>query len=256
MPRGDGSRRGVADHPLVATIEKETMSLNADQLRLISDFPEFYDHAFAGSHQTGLPIWRRNSKTTRTRQHDHELLRAVGFDTPRNAPLREWPAETMVVIYTDPTAHRGEGKCREKAGVMLERGFRRDIYAVEWIDSCTRASSRRLLAVGSLFLWFSYYQFNPLEWRSNVGDHVLVMLEARGASHRDSRNMRRLQYALGEPLVAVDFIMTPAGRHFAIGLNTAPGLSELYGEWSPEEIAGYIAACWGELYGKPEVIER
>lgn len=52
-------------------------------LRLVSDFHEPYDHHFASRHREDLPIWRRWSRTARTRSDDHRLLVAAGLSVPQ-----------------------------------------------------------------------------------------------------------------------------------------------------------------------------
>lgn len=53
-------------------------------LRLSSPFREPYDHHFAGSWRTDLPLWRRDPVATRTRREDHALL----AEAPRSALRR------------------------------------------------------------------------------------------------------------------------------------------------------------------------
>jgi hypothetical protein len=187
-----------------------------EDIRLRSDFVDFYDHHFAGNLDGDRPKYERYaSQRDRTREIDHLLLRCAGLETPPGQALGNWPGETLVVAYTDPRAHRGDGKRLGTVDELLADGVLSVTYSlmvVGWPYS--RGRSLRLLSCGRSHYWLDYRQRDPAEWRSNVGD------------------------VAGE------------GRWLAVDLNTAPGIRGTPVEQEPRaarDVAESIAMRWGEL---------
>lgn len=234
---------------------------SADRLRLESDFHDVYDHAFAGRHST-FPTWRRLAQGVRARREDHALLRGARVNTVEGRSLGRWEPDRRVVAYVCPTMHRGKGKEVGFAGDLLKKGLAMDTWASAWVGPEKGGESIRCVAVGREFWWLNYRSSG---WRSNCaeGDQdVEVTLSAGDFSQSGSiyTALSRLQRALGEPLVAIDFVAdvrakgSGAGLHYdhlvAIDLNTAPGLrgTPIPGRSNPSEVAEFIAAKWYEIH--------
>ena len=225
--------------------------MTPEDLRLVSDFHEPYDHHFGSRHRSALPVWRRFQVTTRTRREDHDLLESAGLAVPNRGPVGVFTPHAFVVLYAKPCAHRGEGKrrCRASAAETFSA------YAAAWVGPTSGGRTLRLLAIGRMFWWLDYRQRDPGEWRSNVGDVEVTTHDGP----RDPRTfldaLARLQELLREPLVAVDFVRD--GRFddlnaplVAIDLATAPGISGTpVAEHSQRDVAESIAARWHELHG-------
>jgi hypothetical protein len=219
-------------------------------LRLVSDFVDGYDHHFAGSHREDLPVWRRWSRTTRTRADDHRLLVAAGLVIPGVGRLDTWQPDATVVAYTDPRAHRGEGKVRGTAADLLASGVPPRTYCTAWIGPPNGGRSTRVLGIGRMFWWLTYLA-RLGEWRSNVDSRVFLADDYPTPDpHLFHEAIGRLQRMLGEPLVAVDFVQSGSGL-VAIDLATAPGVPLEVVDRSPIppglDVAQCIAARWREL---------
>lgn len=234
--------------------------LRPEDIRLVSDFHDFYDHHFAGSFQKDLPVYERwSDPTPRDRAEDHRLLRAAGLEAPVGRPLVDWSTDAALVAYTDPCAHRGAGKLRGTIGELRAKGVHPEAHAVLWYGDPEGGRSLRLLSVGRSHYWLTYTQRAAGEWRSNVGDVEVAMAgDVMGRLYeRAMEAAGRLQYALQEPLIAIDFVRVAQphrdARWVAIDLNTAPGIRGTPVEAvdlpaNPSRVvAEYIAARWGEL---------
>ncbi len=226
--------------------------LMPEHLRLRSDFLDFYDHHFASRHDESAPEWERYaSQRDRTRELDHLLLRCAGLETPVGQALGNWPGETLVVAYTDPRAHRGEGKRLGTVDELLADGVLSVTYSVMWVGGQrSRGRSLRLLSCGRSHFWLDYRQRDPGEWRSNVGDVEITFGMPGRIEERAYEAVGRLQRALKEPLTAVDFVDAGEGRWLAVDFNTAPGIRGTPVEGEPRaarDVAECIAARWGDL---------
>jgi hypothetical protein len=223
-----------------------------EDIRLRSDYLDFYDHHFAGGLDGDRPVWPRYAAAReRDRALDHLLLRCAGLETPEGQPLGGWPGETIVVAYTDPHAHRGDGKRMGTVDELLAGGVSATTYSVMWVGGrYSRGRSLRLLSCGRSHYWLDYRQRDPGEWRSNVGDVEIVFGMPGRIEERAYQAAARLQRALKEPLTAVDFVDAGEGRWVAVDLNTAPGIRGTPVEDEPRaarDVAESIAARWGEL---------
>lgn len=228
-----------------------------EDIRLKSDFRDFYDHHFAGSFAVDAPVYERfASSRERDRKTDHLLLRCAGLRTPSGQALGCWPGETLVVAYVDERAHRGDGKRMGTVDALLREGLSGNTYAVQWVGGdAARGRSLRLLSCGRSHYWLTYRQRDPAEWRSNVGD-VEVALADEAPPRLVERAIDaagRLQFGLHEPLTAIDFVRDDTGRFLAIDINTAPGLpDDIITEAerpanASRVVAEFIASRWAEV---------
>lgn len=231
--------------------------MKPEDLRLVSDFRQPYDHHFASRYRSDLPEWRRSQVTTRTRREDHDMLAAVGLVVPERGTLDgSFRPEREVVAYLDPSAHRGEGKLRGAVRDLLRLDrVRPDTYASAWVGPPDGGRTLRFLAIGGgFFWWLDYRQRDPSEWRSNVGDVEVSTHDGPQDPRPFFNALLNLQKILREPLVAVDFVRD--GRFddedaplVAIDLATAPGIAGTpVAEHRQRDVAEAIAARWHELY--------
>lgn len=195
-------------------------------LRLASDFRDFYDHRFAGSWRTETPVWHRMARASRPRAEDFGLLEWAGFICPApRGRLDSFAEDALVVAYIDPFAHRGEGKVRGRADVLLRMGVAQATYAAPLLVG-NLGTSLRLLVVGRSFFWLTYRTRDSSEWRSNVGDVEITWAEPSVEFQILAyRAIEKLARKLGEPLLAVDFVDGGGDMPVAVDLNTAPGIA-------------------------------
>lgn len=226
-------------------------------LRLKSDFTDFYDHRFVGSWNTAAPVWSRYSTTARTREDDHDLMQAAGLVVPSRGRLDDMFGGRQVVAYTSYRAHRGEGKERGTVRELLDRGLQPELYAAAWVGDPAGGRSLRLLSTGRAHWWLIYQARTPGEWRSNVGD-VEITYAGRDDVPRDFDHdaivaSGKLQRWLREPLLAIDFVHD--GTHWvAVDLNTAPGIRGTPVEQervAAADVAESITRRWWELQAMP-----
>lgn len=195
-------------------------------MRLRSDFADYYDHAFDGS-WSGSAVFERMTRTSRTRMDDFRAMEAAGFNTTGLADTHtahvRWGPDALVVVYTDPHAHRGEGKAMMAAGVAAVE--HPDAMCSRFIHTGERATSFRLLLIGAFPVWLRYQTREPDEWRSNVGDVEITPGEVYiGERAFQEAAGERLAHQLRAPLLAVDLV--PDGTVLsACDVNTAPGIA-------------------------------
>jgi hypothetical protein len=176
-------------------------------LKLVSDFKDFYDHAFDRSGTE----FRRVSTDGPKRRDMLELLNLSGFRTVRHGKVKDVaPKCDAVVVYFDETKHRGEGKGRFFSEDALLRFP--DYYCSEFVKQ-PRVVSYRKLVVGNRVFELTYSSND--KWRSNVGE---VEIEISG--HKAiSNEFTTLNYAL----YAVDYVWS-GDMLAAVDLNVAPGM--------------------------------
>lgn len=205
-------------------------------IRLKSDFHDYYDHWFAGSWQKPDIEFSRNTTDGLLRPVMFQRMEAWGLKLPRHgivkhlhpkliaeAPVeetnlvKEW-ARTLceVVVYTDTSAHAGEGKIKVSLSDALEHYSNH--FASEHIPAMPNGfgQSLRYLRIGSRQFWLRYTSTN--DWRSNCGDvHIEVLCEERPKITSEIPFDK-----VNHPLFAVDFVR---GRElYAVDFNIAPGL--------------------------------
>lgn len=223
-----------------------------EDIRLVSNFTEPYDHHFASRHRTNLPAWERTTETERTREEDHRILAECGLLVPTVGPLSSFDINAEVVAYVDQTSHRGEGKIKASAQYLFMGGLDTETYCSEYVSG--GSTSLRACWIGRSFYCWRYVQKDPKEWRSNVGD-VEIVLEDYVESLMEP--VWNVGVALKAPLVAVDLVRR-GDEWLAVDLATAPGLKGCPGiHDSPgssgvrlgwRDVAEEIAKRWGELH--------
>ncbi|MBA54318.1 MAG: hypothetical protein CMK89_07675 [Pseudomonadales bacterium] len=205
-------------------------------IRLKSDFHDYYDHWFAGSWQKPDIEFSRNTTDGLLRPVMFQRMEAWGLKLPRHgivkhlhpkliaeAPVeeanlvKEW-ARTLceVVVYTDTSAHAGEGKFKVSLSDAL--GNYPDHFASEHIPALANGcgQSLRYLRIGSRQFWLRYTSAN--DWRSNCGDVTIEVL----CEEKPKTPAEQLLDKVNHPLFAVDFVR---GRElYAVDFNIAPGL--------------------------------
>ena len=232
-------------------------------LKLISDFVDYYDHAFSTD---GSPFVR-NSKGGPNRIEALNMMSAVGLEVPKHGYVKDLHADLQkgvtnkrkfskysgvvhLVVYTDLQAHRGEGK----ELMTLRKAFKKfpDAYASQYLPSGghgthgTDASSEtlRCQVIGDEVIWMVFHSDD--KWRSNCGKVDISYISGMDNLYKGMENIQL-------PFYAIDFV-SPYGRHgandlIAIDLNVAPGLQntpvqEMY---SPTEIAQHITRKHQEI---------
>lgn len=208
------------------------------ELKLKTDFRDFYDHAFDAKGETFL----RLSKGGMSRREMVLFLERLGFATPRHGVVSAFVPEllvkedsssgpTEVVVYLDEAAHRGEGKVKLSATDAL--ASHPGHLCSEYLPTAVGGigTSLRYLQVGSRRWWLRYW--SETDWRSNVGEGGTEVLREMPAGYHPQ---------IQEPMFAIDFLV--AGRRLvAIDYNTAPGLAPLRDTLTPTEIVSLLAAA-------------
>ena len=209
-------------------------------IRLRSDFIDYYDGAFANAYGT---VFQRFAKTTRTRREDFQILAGMGLNVVRHGRVCDmadplWTntlAPRFLVVYDDETSHCGEGKR------LVERFAARhrepNAFCSEYINAGSK--SFRYLQVGRKAFRLTYQTNWRNEWRSNFGEPGIEVFDVE--ANRRGRT---------DPIFAVDFVVDElnGGPSWAIDFNDAPGLSPIQHIMSPEEVVAEIeAAMEGKL---------
>lgn len=231
-------------------------------VELVSDFPDYYDSFL----DTGY-LRRNPEEPSRTlfrlttdgpeRPEMLDKLEEMGLSVPRRGTVRELYERVLgcesrghivaaylhMVVHTDVTVHRGEGKEILSYREALERCP--DAYAVEYIQPNPemRGISLRALQMGDYYFWLRYE--SATDWRSNVGEVECAVEQAAEMEMAESRGI-----ATKLPLFAIDFVPSPptnlpngeSGKSvlYAIDLNVAP---EVYGTGVEEHLSAAEAAA-------------
>jgi hypothetical protein len=205
-------------------------------IRLQSDFHDYYDHWFAGSWQKPDIVFSRTTTDGLLRPAMFQRMEFWGLKLPKHGIVKhlyqkliaESPVEELslveewartlceVVVYTDTSAHAGEGKIKVSLAEALEHYP--DHFASEHIPALANGcgQSLRYLRIGSRQFWLRYTSAD--DWRSNCGDVTIeVLCEEKPKTHVEHLNDK-----VNHPLFAVDFVR---GRElYAVDFNVAPGL--------------------------------
>ena len=221
------------------------------QIKLQSDFRDFYDHWFCGSHQEPDAVLRRMSEGGMSRPDMFKVFEQHGLIPPKHGIVRELvpalqkeygdPAGRLnnimeVVVYLQPRAHRGEGKIKCSWQYALD--FYPNKFAAKFIPA-TQAGvgmSLRYLRVGTRQFWLKYTSAN--DWRSNCGDVSVELLSRQTDLEEPPKLLPE------HPLLAVD-LLPIVRKVYAIDLNTAPGIKgtaledQFSGKWIFEGIRSY-----------------
>lgn len=193
-------------------------------MRIRSDYHDFYDHCFDVNFSDS-DIFYRYAKTQKLRRTDHDELAEVGFRVPPRGKVsalcmagEPTSRPKQLVVYTDESAHRGDGKVLADASFAFEAYP--DHYSTIYLPQ-RYPVSYRLLLVGKLAFWLRYQSRDDI-WRSNVGE-VAVTEPPKGppGTVDDTIDLVTAALRLGHPLLAVDFVEWRE-LLWAIDLNTAP----------------------------------
>ena len=173
-------------------------------MRLITDFRDYYDHAFD---TTGVGLLRRMTDGP-TRFEALTWLKQL-YGTPKFAYAwnLSFDAGDEVVVHFKE-GHAGEGKLRARFRDALVAAP--DAVVVQYHPE-SRGRSVRLLVIGEHVYWLEYRAF---AWRSNDDPVITTCAPVVDYDPELSR---------WYPLYAVDFIETRDGWK-AIDLNVSPGL--------------------------------
>lgn len=224
-------------------------------LNLITDFRDYYDHAFD---QNGAEFQRMSCKGM-DRRSMLDFLHSKCFRTPTygtveeivprllaefDESIQQMAAESIVdiVVHTDPTVHCGEGKIKISAAEALDKYPQH--LGVEYIPATKSGFGRslRYLQVGIRRWWLEYWSLS--DWRSNVGEgDCRIITEETPGYHA----------WINKAMFAIDFVS--AGSHiYAIDFNIAPNLSPLQGVLTPHEVVGLLKEAWGrsERFWEPQ----
>lgn len=190
--------------------------VNSKKIALRSDFRDYYDHWFD---REGL-VFHRHSQGGMSRGEMFEYLNIMGVPTPAygsvfklSKVLRD--PDTPIVVYLDPTAHRGKGKVKLLLGEALQNYPR--YLATEFIAAPgRRPMSLRYLQIGGRFFWLRYQSDDA--WRSNCGEVGIEILCSFAGYHP----------TIKLPLFAIDYIpiqetlMDLPFNKVAVDFNIAP----------------------------------
>lgn len=223
-------------------------------LKLVSDFVDFYDHAF--SHEGEQFV--RNSNGGPNRIDMFDAMFAAGLDVPKHGLVSDLYKDAekyyenhedfvkssineaiRLVVYTDLTAHRGEGKLL----LTLEEANKQypNNYASQYLKykhSSNESESIRCQVVGDNAFWMRFESNDT--WRSNCGSEIeITKMPIANVLYQGMENIHL-------PFYAIDFI-SPHGKHgtnnyTAIDFNVAPGLSgtPVEEQMTPKEIVRAI----------------
>jgi len=215
-------------------------------VRIRSDFREYYDHAFDLS---GME-WFRNSEDDLSRSSAHNRMRNMGLNVPRsgllnNRKLLREMGNIQVVVYTNEYTHRGEGKLL----LQLEEAMvdYPGCYASAYIHrpvAYSQPSSVRRLRIGSSIHWLEYWSEDT--WRSNystVDAPVDIYTYVPGIT------ANIIDYE-PYPMLAIDFVESIYGAWYAIDYNTSPGIggTPIEGILTPNDIYKEVANWMDERY--------
>jgi hypothetical protein len=200
-------------------------------IKLVTDFRDYYDHEFCGSHVTDPDfVYDRRVKTLVSKPQQFKALENLGYSTPTHGTVSEVAKAIVkdagrfkevieesfyfyrVVVYLDLYAHRGEHKVLMHLSEALEKCP--DEYCSLYKNDIGRsehAESFRHLQIGNRAWLLRYLGENS--WQSNHAEnvHVSVISEVLPLPK------------LCVPLLGIDLIPFQ-DKVFACDYNTAPGI--------------------------------
>lgn len=179
---------------------------------LKTDFIDIYDHHFDS---LSIPEphnqFLRMSKDSVSRDRALDYLRTEGFDTVKYGSVQmmgyHLKPDDLVVVYTDPFAHRGIGK--ELMTLDMAEFFYPDALVSEYIGQFKSVSMKDLF-IGSRKIRMIYKSDH--EWKSNVGN---VDIKLYSYEYVYTRPFIHL------PMVSVDYVFDGEKQHYAIDFNTS-----------------------------------
>ncbi len=198
-------------------------------MKLLTDFRDYYDHAFDGN---GDEFVRMAEGTGPDKREQFRILADAGFATPPVGTfsdlieLEEWPEGRIkfVVAYTDPAKHVGEGKevwgmnrWQSNPHMGMPGGQRHydkfQTFCSAFVGPLSGGVSWRRLQVGPHVFWIEYR--SDTDWRSNCGEGDVWLLE----SNLNEGYHPRIRL----PLFAIDFVHGEKDM-YAVDFNIAPGI--------------------------------
>lgn len=190
------------------------------KIKLNSDYIESYDHMFdvGGTDYT----WNRWSTGMARREALLKLqnmgLRVPYYDTVMNMDdLIGY--NPRIVVYTDPVAHRGEGKEFPRLSTATLYNYHANLAMLFVPQEGRLKISYRYLRVGTTKMWLKYSSDDA--WRSNCGNveiteyHRPSLMQITNTDFNDPEDC---------PALAIDFVASKGGKWWAIDLNTSPGI--------------------------------
>lgn len=199
------------------------------QIKLISDFSDYYD----GQFQKAEPLLNPDQhtflrQTTTKRADDFALLQDLGFVVPTYGQPSEVLSKiieqnpnfspehikeiTEVVVYFDDEAHQGLGKLLMPISTAIEK-YPNKLCALHVKTGETGSSSSlQYLCIGKRQFWLQY--ISTSDWRSNCGEHSIKVL---------GEEERKKDFGI-LPMFSIDFIER-GSMMIAVDFNQAPRLS-------------------------------
>ena len=225
------------------------------RVAIVSDFIDFYDHAFCPTYEAEV-VWDRRSRNELSKAEQFALLEKLGFKVPEHGTVMEvykqlrkkflgfaeelfglYTETVNVVVYLDAFAHRGEGKILTTLGDALKN--HPYLYCSAFVETQTSfpgieyATSYRHLQIGSKSFCLRYTGFGS--WMSNHAREVEVELLFEGYERRGPIRAR-----VPYPVFAIDMVQSGPWL-YAVDFNTAPGINGTGIDLSPKEIYLLVA---------------
>lgn len=176
------------------------------QLRLKSDFIDYYDHWF----DLNGYVFERFSRSGMDRKKMFAFLKEKGEKIPRVGTSKQLLDDGIqkAVVYLDDMAHRAEGKILLLVSEAAQEYP--DYFCSEFIEDPNQVvCTTRRLQVGDHAFWLRYTSDDA--WRSNYGTVEIDIIKHETSLHP----------SIHHPLFAIDYVQGEAGR-YAIDFNIAP----------------------------------
>jgi hypothetical protein len=192
------------------------------KLGLQTDFRDYYDFAFHPIASADTVVDRIANGVGFSRYEQFEILNDLGFSTPKHGKALDLSTKyDRLVVYTDEFKHCGKGKILVETTDIRSSWVTK--YASEYIDAEV-GKSYRLLFIGNRAF---YYEYQSVDWRSNVGENVQISYprEIHSCDIFDNIWFDRQNHHIDVlPIFAIDFVKSYQGKMLAVDFNTAPGL--------------------------------
>ncbi len=208
-------------------------------VKLNSDFTESYDHMF-DTGETDFE-WHRMSEES-SRRTALDVLRQMGLNVPYFDKVDNMydllsDFRPLVVVYTKPFAHRGEGKkwtCLSLETLQAHYADLAMLYVAQPAQS--GSVSYRYLRMGLRKIWLRYESDDA--WRSNCGNVEITEIARPSKSQTNGGLLDQRDH----PCIAVDFVSSSGGKWWAIDFNTSPGVDHtpFTEKYPPTEIVNSI----------------
>lgn len=220
--------------------------MKPEDIKLISDFHDYYDHNFAFRTSKVKYTLNRNGKDGMHKYSQLQLIQSFGYPVPPHGTVHSvmsmFPHEHLIV-YTDPFAHRSEGKHLSRGNLAYdaEPGLFCTALIPHFNHGEGYSRSYRQLWIGNVGYMLDYSSDDL--WASNFGN-VHIRLVDKLYIKRPPANY---------PLFAIDFIQDIAGKMWGIDFNTAPGIKGTPVEklHKPREVAQLLADWYDKIHVQP-----